>query len=159
MVAVKIDVASVLWAGRELVIEETVSLPDFASYAFPELARIRFDLRRIEKELDITGTIDAAYVGMCDRCLGDVQRTMHIDVQEHFSTSADVRESDPFAEGNVLEGTLLDVSDLARQLIDSALPLTILCSWKIALGSVPSVESDGRPVAARTLPHLWRRHG
>lgn len=128
MAAVNVDIAPVLWAGRELVVDHAVFLPDFASYAFVEPAQVRLAIRRLDRGVDIVGTVDATYVGMCDRCLGDVQRAMHVDVEEHLVPDAGRREGDPFSEGNVLEGTMLDVSDLARQLIDSALPLTILCS-------------------------------
>jgi uncharacterized protein len=123
---IKVDVAPVLWAGRDLVFEQAVSVPDFVSYTFSEPAVVLLKIRRLNRGLDISGTIEAAYAGACDRCLGDVHRTMYLDIEEQFS--AEAKSADPFADSNVLSGTTLDVSDLVRQLIDSALPLTILCS-------------------------------
>jgi uncharacterized protein len=123
---IKVDVAPVLWAGRDLVFEQAVPVPDFASYAFPKPAVVQLEIRRLDRGLDVSGTIDATYAGVCDRCLGDVHHTMHLDVEERFS--AEAAFADPFADSNVLSGTTLDVSDLVRQVIDSALPLTILCS-------------------------------
>ncbi len=120
----KVDVGPVLWAGRELTVEETVQLPEFEGHVFPAPARVSLEIRRLDRGLEIIGSIDAAYAGMCDRCLGEVNRAMHLDVDEQFAAES----SDPFAESNVLQGTLLDIDDLTRQLIDSALPLTILCS-------------------------------
>ena len=123
-VTVKVDIASVLRAGRELVVEQSVPVPEFASCAFPEPAAVRLTIERLDRELEVSGTIEATYFGTCDRCLGDVRRTMRLDVEERFTPISD----DPFAESNVLDGTMLDVDDLVRQLIDSALPLTLLCS-------------------------------
>jgi uncharacterized metal-binding protein YceD (DUF177 family) len=123
-VTVKVDIASVLRAGRELVFEQSVPVPEFASRAFPEPAAVRLTIKRLDRELDISGTIEATYIGTCDRCLGDVRRTTRLDVEERFTPTSD----NPFAESNVLDGTMLDVDDLVRQLIDAALPLTVLCS-------------------------------
>lgn len=119
-----VDVGPVLRAGRELVFEQSVPIPEFAFRAFPEPAAVRLTIKRLDRELDVSGTIEATYIGTCDRCLGDVRRTMRLDVEERFTPTSD----DPFAESNVLAGTLLDAGDLVRQLIDSALPLTTLCS-------------------------------
>jgi uncharacterized protein len=124
--AIKVDIAPVLWAGRELTFDQAVSVPDFGSYAFPEPAAVRLEIRRLDRGLDVSGMIDVVYVGTCDRCLGNVRRTMHLDVEERFGAEAE--SEDPFAESNVLKGTMLDVGDLIRQLIYSALSLTILCS-------------------------------
>jgi uncharacterized protein len=122
--AVKVDIGPVLWAGRELVFEQNVPVPAFASYAFSEPAAVRLTIGRLDRDLALSGTIEATYTGACDRCLGDVRRTIRLNVEEQFTATSD----DPFAESNVLNGTTLDVGDLVRQLIDSALPLAIHCS-------------------------------
>jgi uncharacterized metal-binding protein YceD (DUF177 family) len=124
LVAVKVDVGPVLWTGRELVFEQSVSVPAFASYAFAEPAAVRLTIKRLDRDLDVSGIVEATYTGTCDRCLGDVRRMIRLDVEEQFAPTSD----DPFAESNVLHGTMLDVSDLVRQIIDSALPLTMLCA-------------------------------
>lgn len=123
-VTVKVDIASVLRAGRELIVEQSVPIPGFASRAFSEPATVRLMIKRLDRELEISGTIEATFIGICDRCLGDVRRTMRLGVEERFTPISD----DPFAESNVLNGTMLDVGDLVRQIVDSALPLTLLCS-------------------------------
>jgi uncharacterized protein len=50
---------------------------------------------------------------------------MTVKVEERFDPPSGT--SDPFGENNVLSGTSLDVGDLVRQLVTSALPYTILC--------------------------------
>jgi DUF177 domain-containing protein len=121
----KVDVGAVLAAGRPLDLDEEVGVPAFGSYTFPQPARVALEIRRLGTGVEVEGTIDAVWTGECDRCLGEVGRPLHIEVAEQFS-SAD--EPMPFADNNVFEGQLLDVADLVRQLIDSALPIALLCS-------------------------------
>ncbi|MBV8117697.1 MAG: DUF177 domain-containing protein [Candidatus Eremiobacteraeota bacterium] len=64
---------------------------------------------------------------MCDSCLEDVERHVHVDVDERLDPHGD-RESDPFGEGNVLSGNRLDLADLAQQLVLSAMPMGLRCS-------------------------------
>jgi uncharacterized protein len=84
------------------------------------------DLRRVEKGLQIDGSIVASVAGECDRCLGDVVITLEVDVDERFDPPGG--SSDPFGENNVLDGTNLDVGDLVRQLVTAALPFGLVCS-------------------------------
>jgi uncharacterized protein len=121
----KVDVGAVLAAGRPLGLDEEVAVPAFGSYRFPKPARVVLEVRRLGSGVEVDGTIDVAWAGECDRCLGEVGRPLHIEVSEQFSPSDDPM---PFADNNVLEGQLLDVADLVRQLIDSALPIALLCS-------------------------------
>jgi uncharacterized protein len=120
-----IDVGSVLFAGRPMALDEHVEVPPFSSVTFPQPAHVRLDLRRVDRGLDVSGTIDAVAEGQCDRCLDDVVVPITVDVEERFDPPSGT--SDPFGENNVLSGTNLDVSDLARQLVTSALPLILAC--------------------------------
>jgi|SRR5437660_1755434 len=120
-----IDVGSVLFAGRPMSLDERVEVPPFSSVTFPQPAHVRLELRRVDRGLDAGGTIEAVVEGQCDRCLEDVVVPMTVDVEERFDPPSGT--SDPFGENNVLNGTSLDVSDLVRQLVTSALPLTLAC--------------------------------
>jgi uncharacterized protein len=124
MAAVKVDVGPVLWTGRQLLINEALPVPSFGPYVFEEPARVSLEIARLDRQLLVTGVIDATYLAGCDRCLEEAKHAIHLEVEEQFAAES----SDPFAESNVLEGTTLDVSDLVRQLLDSALPLVSLCS-------------------------------
>jgi len=124
MAAVKVDVGPVLWTGRELVINEALPVPAFGPYVFEQPAQVSLEISRLDRRLAVRGVIEATYVASCDRCLEDARHAIHVDVEEQFAAES----SDPFAESNVLEGTMLDVSDLVRQLLDSALPITTLCA-------------------------------
>jgi uncharacterized protein len=121
-----IDVEPVLATGREIAINDDVRVPDFDSYVFPSPAWVEVALRRSGGELEIVGTIDVSYAGSCDRCLEDVRRILHLEVDERLMPKND--RDGPFAENNVLEGSHLDLADLVRQLIASALPLSLVCS-------------------------------
>jgi uncharacterized protein len=123
-----IDVSGVLTgSGQQLLIEDRIALEPFEGIAFPEPVRTRLEVRCIDRLLQIEGTIDAVAVGACDLCLEDVERAMHVDVQERLDP-AENRERDPFGEGNVLTGNRLDVEDLTQQLLLSATPLGLRCS-------------------------------
>src|SRR5271166_1377322 len=120
-----IDVASVLSSGRELEIREAVSLPAFDSYEFPAPAAVALDVRRVGGGLDLRGAIDVTVLASCARCLDDVTYPLHLDVEERIDAGA---PAEIFSENNVLSGNNLDLADLVRQLIDSALPLALLCA-------------------------------
>jgi uncharacterized metal-binding protein YceD (DUF177 family) len=120
-----IDVGSVLFAGRPMSLDERVEVPPFSTVTFPQPAHARLELRRVDRGLDVGGTIEAVAEGPCDRCLEDVVVPMTVEVEERFDPPSGT--SDPFGENNVLSGTSLDVGDLVRQLVTSALPYTIAC--------------------------------
>lgn len=119
-----IDIGSLLHAGRPISLDDTVVIPPFGSLTFPHRARTVLGLRRVEKGLQVGGTIDVDVAGECDRCLDEVVVPIHVDVDERFEPSG---SSDPFGENNVLSGTDLDVGDLVRQLVTAALPFGLVC--------------------------------
>lgn len=121
-----IDVGTVLFAGRPMVLDERVEVPPFSSFTFPQPAHVRLELRRVGRGLEIGGTIDVNVAGACDRCLEDVSLPATVDVEERFDPPGGA--NDPFGENNVLNGTDLDLGDLVRQLVDSALPMVLTCS-------------------------------
>jgi uncharacterized protein len=121
-----IDVGTVLFAGRPIALDERVEVPPFSSFTFPQPAHVRVDLRRVGRGLEIGGTIEVTVAGACDRCLEDVSLPVTVEVDERFDPPSG--ESDPFGENNVLNGTTLDLGDLIRQLVDSALPMVLTCS-------------------------------
>jgi uncharacterized protein len=120
-----IDVGTVLFAGRPMSLDDRVEVPPFDSVTFPQPAHVRLDLRRVDRGLDIRGTIEATAEGSCGRCLDDVVVPVTVEVEERFEPPSGT--SDPFGENNVLSGTDLDVGDLVRQLVTSALPLILVC--------------------------------
>ena len=122
----KIDLGVVLGAGRELELHETISVPDFGSFSFPAPAEVALIARRIGGGVELEGTVDTSAVGACARCLDDVRLTIQLDVDERLEPDSD--RADPLGESNVLTGDQLDLEDLVRQLIDSAVPLVALCS-------------------------------
>ena len=120
-----IDIGPVLHAGRPMVLDQGVEVPPFSTFTFPHPAHVRLDLRRVGRGLQIDGTIEAEAAGPCDRCLDDVVVPLTVEVEERFDPPSGT--SDPFGENNVLNGTDLDLADLVRQLVTSALPLTVTC--------------------------------
>jgi uncharacterized protein len=63
--------------------------------------------------------------GPCGRCLEETVLPITVEVEERFDPPGGT--SDPFGENNVLSGTTLDVGDLVRQLVTSALPYAVTC--------------------------------
>ena len=120
-----IDIGSVLFAGRPMALDERVAVPPFSSFTFPQPAHVRLDLRRVDRGLDVSGVIEAEVAGECGRCLEDVVVPLVVEVEERFDPPSGT--ADPFAENNVLSGTDLDVGDLVRQLVASALPYVLTC--------------------------------
>ncbi|GAC1306486.1 MAG: hypothetical protein NVS2B3_10580 [Vulcanimicrobiaceae bacterium] len=120
-----VDVGGVLHTGRELHIRESVRLPEYASYAFPDPIDVALRLRRVGRGLELKGAFSGEASGVCARCLDDVRFPFHIAVDEQFDPTG---EGDhPLGESNVLVGDDLDILDLVRQLTDSALPIVLLC--------------------------------
>ncbi len=120
-----IDVGGVLHTGRELDVRDVVTLPEFASFRFPSPADVALRVRRVGRGIELKGTIDAVAEGECARCLDDVRLPLHLEVDERFDPGSE--RDDPLGETNVLVGDALDLQDLTRQSIDSALPMALLC--------------------------------
>lgn len=124
----KVDIGALLAGGRQrLSVDQQVPLEPFEGVTFPEPAHVHLDAQSSGDMLEIAGTIDVKIHSECDRCLGEVERAMHLDVDEQLPTHGDAL-ADPFGESNVLTGDRLDVKDLTTQLVCSAVPLGLLCS-------------------------------
>jgi len=121
----RIDVGVVLGAGRELDVRQSLSIPDFGTYSFPAPAEVALNVRRLGLGIELEGTVDVAATGQCSRCLDDVRLPLHLEIDERLDPNRE--RDDPFSENNVLVGDQLDLADLVRQVIDSALPLVLHC--------------------------------
>lgn len=123
-----VDVGSLLAGGHHtLSVDERVRLEPFEGWSFPAPAQVCLDVRMVHRLLEVLGTVDVEAQGQCDRCLGDVRRPMHIEVEERLEPPSQLKD-EPLGETNVLFGTRLDVADLARQLVDSSASFAVLCS-------------------------------
>ena len=122
----RVAIGGVLHTGRELDVYERVVLPDFAAFRFPQPLEVQLTVRRVGGGLELKGTVDGSVGGECGRCLEDVEHPVHVDFAERFDPTGE--SNDPLAEANVLAGDELDLQDLVRQLIDSALPIVLVCS-------------------------------
>jgi uncharacterized protein len=120
-----VGIGGVLQTGRELKLHDLLTIPDFASFRFTAPADVSLVIRRIGRGLELRGTVDVVGEGECARCLDDVRFPLSLEIDENFEPAGDLQ--DPLSESNVLSGDELDVRDLVRQLIDSALPYVILC--------------------------------
>jgi uncharacterized protein len=120
-----VDVGGVLHTGRELELHEALPLPDFGSFSFSAPVDVSLTIRRIGRGLEVRGTVAGVAEGTCARCLDDVRLDLELELDERLEPGAD--RDDPLGENNVLDGDQLDLQDLVRQVIDSALPLAVLC--------------------------------
>lgn len=123
---VVVDIGTLLFSGRPMSLDEAVELPPFSTLRFPRPAHVELDLRRIERGVQIDGIVEVDAAGECDRCLEDVEVPLRIEVDERLDPPGGT--ADPFGENNVLNGTSLDLGDLVRQVVTSALPFGLVCS-------------------------------
>jgi uncharacterized protein len=123
----RVDVSGLLAGSRQLmVVEDQVRLETFEGVSFPEPVRVALEMRQADRMLVVEGSIDARLHGSCDACLEDVDRELHVDVDERLDPWQG-REVEPFGESNVLTGERLDVADLAQQSILSVMPMGLRC--------------------------------
>ena len=107
-------------------LDEAIVVPAFSNFRFPDPAHAELDLRRVGRGVAIDGRVEIGVAGECDRCLEDATYRLRFVVDERIDPPAGA--ADPFAENNVLNGTALDIGDLVRQLVTSALPFGLVCS-------------------------------
>jgi uncharacterized protein len=123
----QVDISGIVAGGRQfMAIADDVPIEPFEGIAFSEPARVALELSMAGRFLAVTGTVDARVSGSCGACLEDVDRPLHMDVEERLDPGRG-RDVDPFGESNVLTGQRLDVADLAQQLLVSALPMGLRC--------------------------------
>ncbi len=120
-----VDVGSVLHTGRELELREAMELPPFSGFAFGRPVDVALLIRRVGGGISVDGTLAGIASGECARCLDPVNLPVSVDVGERLDPAGD--RDDPLGENNVFTGDRLDVRDLVRQMIDSALPMVLLC--------------------------------
>jgi uncharacterized protein len=124
----KVDIGGLLAGGRQLMlVDDEVPIETFEGIVFPEPAHVRLEVRYVDRMLAIAGSVDAKASGECGSCLENVEREVHVEVDERLDPS-NGREDDPFGESNVLTGTRLDVADFAQQIVLSMLPMGLRCS-------------------------------
>ena len=124
----KIDIGGLLGGGRQLMlVDDEVPIEPFEGATFPQPARVHLELRYVDRMLTLEGGVDARAHGQCDRCLEDVDRDIHVDLDERIDPSLAGRDEEPFGDANVLTGDRLDVADLAQQVVLSIMPMGLLC--------------------------------
>lgn len=120
-----VGIGGVLQTGRELHVREAVDLEEFGSCRFDAPLAVDLRVRRIGRGLELHGTIVGEAAGVCARCLDDVRLPLVVAIEERFDPASE--NDHPLGESNVLRGDELDLQDLVRQLVDSALPIVLLC--------------------------------
>jgi len=122
-----VDISGLLGGGRQvMLVDDEVPIERFEGIDFPSPARVHVELRYVDRFLHIEGEIEAQARGQCDSCLEEVERHVHVDLDERLDPHVS-REDDPFGESNVLAGSRLDIADLAQQLVLSELPMGLRC--------------------------------
>ncbi|MBV8198943.1 MAG: DUF177 domain-containing protein [Candidatus Eremiobacteraeota bacterium] len=124
----KVDISGLMAGSRQLMmVSDDVPIEPFEGLVFPDPARVELELRQADRMLAVAGTIDARVHGQCDACLEEVDRLLHVEIDERLDPSHG-RDVEPFGESNVLTGERLDVADLAQQSVLSAVPMGLRCS-------------------------------
>jgi len=121
-----IDVGPLLGPGRRTIaVDTSIDIPSFEDLSFESPARVALELRGVDRGIRVQGQIDARATGECRRCLNEVAVPVHLEIDERVAPG---EEMGPLSESNVLVGERLDLGDLVRQLILTALPMGALCS-------------------------------
>ncbi len=126
-----IDIGALLAGGRNAAVDDAIPVDPFEGLTFPRPANVHLELRGSRSALEIAGTVDIVARGECGRCLEEVELPVHVEVDERLEVSP-TAQADPFGESNVLTGERLDVGDLTKQVVCSAVPLGLLCSQECA---------------------------
>ncbi len=152
----RVDISGLLAGSRQvMLVADEVPIEPFEGIVFPEPAIVRLELRQADHMLAVDGSVDAEVRGQCDACLDDVERKVHVDVDERLDPSQG-RESNPFGESNVLTGERLDVADLAQQVVVSALPMGLRCRQDCkGLCEVCGANRNGTDCTCEGGDELW----
>ena len=105
---------------------DEVPIEGFEGIRFEQPAKMQLTLRYAQGWLEVKGSVDAQAAGECDVCLDPVAFEVGVLVDERFDPRAG-REAEPFGENNVIVGGRIDVADLTRQVVLSALPMGVRC--------------------------------
>jgi DUF177 domain-containing protein len=120
----RIDVADLLahpGTRRALTVEAAVD--DLVGSAARVEAPVHVDLTldRINEGIVASGTVTAVWLAECSVCLGDVERTLEIHVDELFEPTPVDGETYP------IEGHEIDLEQLVRDAVLLELPLAPHC--------------------------------
>ncbi len=74
--------------------------------------------------LHLDGSLEAAYMSKCYRCLGEVRKILKLKIKEDFINSVDAGSTDMYS----FEGKILDISKALNDNIILNLPMKHLCS-------------------------------
>jgi hypothetical protein len=119
-------IGGLLAGGRTMEVEDEVPIESFEGISFPKPALVRLTIAYRQGWLEVAGRVDARASAACDVCLEPVEFDVGADIDERFDPFGNV-ETGPLSESNVLNGDRLDVGDLARQVLLSALPMGVRC--------------------------------
>jgi uncharacterized protein len=131
-------------------VQRTVPAPpgwELELVGVPVGADVRMDLR-LEAVMDgvlVSGTVAAAIRAECGRCLGPVDGSIEVDVQELFVY-------DPAPDGDeiaMVDGDLLDLEPVVRDAVVLGLPLNPVCRDDCA----GLCEGCGEPLADLPAGH------
>jgi uncharacterized protein len=96
----------------------------------PEGSELALDLRleAVHEGVLVSGDVRCVVVGECGRCLGPVEGSLRVPIQELF-WYPDVRDADGQDDEGLpaLEGDLLDLEPILRDAVVTALPFQPVC--------------------------------
>lgn len=82
-----------------------------------------------EKKIAMKAVIELALAMPCDRCLEEVRKDFHIEVEDEFNMNeTDAQRIEALDEMNFISGSNLDVDSFVYGEILLSLPMKVLCS-------------------------------
>jgi uncharacterized protein len=138
----RLDVADLLsrpTARRPIAFEGTLDGLDGSAARVGGPIRVQVLLERIPDGIVVRGTVAAEWQATCSTCLGDVERTLEVTVDELFEDAPVEGETYP------IEGHEIDVEQLVRDNLLLELPLAPRCEIPCAPDVVLDTETPPDP--------------
>lgn len=154
-----IDVTDLLGhpaARREVAVDLALEGLGGTSARIVSPIHVALALERIPEGIVARGALDATWRAECSICLRDLEQPMRVEVDEMFETHPVEGETYP------IDGTEIDVEQLARDALLLELPLAPHCSGPCEPAVVPSrasalvaAEADPEPEAGESRDPRW----
>jgi len=159
MSGLRIDVTDILGhpaARREVAVDLALEGLGGTSARIVAPIHVALALERIPEGIVARGALDATWRAECSICLHDLEQPMRVTVDELFETHPVEGETYP------IDGTEIDVEQLARDALLLELPLAPHCDTPCEPAVVPSgaslsvaAQADPGPEAGESRDPRW----
>lgn len=131
----QINLSEVISNEGKVMSADAVYEPDMfqtaaGEYPILDKSPVHFEFTNLgEKKVSMKAEIKLALMMLCDRCLEDVRKDFHIEVEREFDMNeTEAQRIEALDEMNFISGSNLDVDSFVYGEILLNLPMKVLCS-------------------------------